>query len=55
VEGFNSEIHYVNHGLTLEKQAINKLLRSVAQQESTINKLQQEILELKTIMENISG
>ena len=37
-------------------QSTNRKLRqSIFEQSETINKLQQEILELKTMMENISG
>jgi len=41
--------------LSVQNTAIKNLRETVDQQSVTINKLQQEILELKTMITNISG
>jgi len=53
-----AEQEAINYCLDMGKdhdEAIKNLRETVAQQSETINKLQQEILELKTMMEKVSS
>jgi len=71
VDNINGRVIYEKRYVdeTEEEKTIRKLARenewyefthnddqeTIAQQKATINKLQQEILELKTMMENVNG